>query len=124
MNIKALFLLCIFLLNTAVGLHCALRSCSDDCKDEVVELHQHPVTSVEKDKPCCQGAVNSFASLAKLVPQTVKVDIQLPVALIAFFHPQVLTNLPDVQVKIQNFVVKRRRPPTSDTRIRIQSFQI
>lgn len=132
MKVKAIFLLFIFHLNTAIGLNCALHK-DVDCCAEVAEYHDanlssyiinHSLTSIDKKDSCCQGIVNNFSSLAKLVPQTLKVDIQLPIALTTSYHHYDLTTLPDVQLKIQNFVVKRQRPPTLDTRIIIQSFQI
>ena len=124
MKSKALFLLFIFLLNTAVGLNCALRACSDGCKDEIAEHHHHPVTSMEKNEPCCQGAVNSFASLAKLVPQSVKVFIPIPITYIRSYDQSVLKPVLEVKPGHQLLIDKRQRPPTQNIRIAIQSFQI
>ncbi|MDB5154292.1 MAG: hypothetical protein JWR54_3043 [Mucilaginibacter sp.] len=137
MKSKALFLLVIFLLNTIVGLCCTLHVFHENHEETTEHHHLSSLginhqgqsvlissASISKDDPCCQGAVNNFASLAKLVPQTSKVAIQLPVVLAAFYHPYTLTALPDFQLTLQHFVVKRQRPPTSDTRIVIQSFQI
>jgi hypothetical protein len=137
MKSKALFLLVIFLLNTIVGLCCTLHVFHKDHDGNTAHHHLSspgithqrqsvliPFASVSKDDTCCQGAVNKFSFLAKLVPQTSNVAIQLPVALAAFYHPYALTALPDFRLKIQHFVIKRQRPPTSDTRILIQSFQI
>ena len=124
MKVKALFLLFVFLLNTGVGLNCALRSCNDDCKDEIVEHDQHPVNSIEKQDLCCQGAVNSFASLAKLIPQSVKVFIPVPTAFIRAYAPYISTPVLDVKSFRQLLIDKRQRPPTPDIRIAIQSFQV
>lgn len=124
MKIKAIFLLFIFLLNTAVGLNCALRACSDNCKDEIAEYHQHPVTTVEKDEPCCQGAVNSFALLAKLVPQSVKIFVPIPAIYIRCYDQYVLKQVPDVKSGHPLLIDERQRPPTPDIRIAIQSFQV
>jgi len=123
MKIKALFLLFIFQLNTAIGLNCALRVCSDDCRDKIVEHHQYPVTSIEKDEPCCQGAVNSFASLAKLIPQSPKVFIPIA-AYIRPYGEYILKYLPNVKSVHPLSADERQRPPTPDVRISIQSFQI
>lgn len=134
MKIKALFLLFTFLLNTAVGLNCALRSCSDDCKDEIAEHHQgssvHPqqeqqsLTTAEKKDACCQEAVNSFVSLAKLIPHAVKISIPVSVARSHSNYQYALKPVPDVGSGHPLFLGQRLRPPTHGIRIRIQSFQI
>jgi hypothetical protein len=124
MRIKALFLLVVFLFNTGVGVNCALRACHDDCKGEISETLQHPVTSVEKPDPCCQGAVNSFASLAKLVPQSVKVFVPILTAYIRAYAPYVLRPVLEVKSFRQLRVDERQRPPTPNIRIAIQSFQV
>jgi hypothetical protein len=133
MKIKALFLLFTFLLNTAVGLNCALRTCSD-CKDEIAEHHQGSSLHLQQDHQslntiaekdaCCKGAVNNFASLAKLVPQSGKFLIQIPVAYIGSNYPYTLSPLPEVHSGHQVLIDERQRPPTPDIRILIQSFQI
>jgi hypothetical protein len=103
MRIKALFLLTIFMLNITAGFCCVLNLCHKD-HHQATEHHlaHHPVSSVgfhhyqnlastlttiSKDETCCQCAAGNFAFLAKLLPHSVKVDIQLPVAFIAFYRP-------------------------------------
>jgi hypothetical protein len=124
MKIKALFLLFVFLFNTGVGLHCALLVGKDDCKDEIAECQQHSGASVEKQDPCCQNAVNNFASLAKLVPQPVKVFVPVPTLYTQVYAPFVLTSILDVKLFHQLLIDERQRPPTPDIRIAIQSFQV
>jgi hypothetical protein len=130
MKIKALLLLFTFLLNSAVGLRCALQK-DDDCCEEVAE-HQaklsrqdHPLlTVVAQEDPCCQDAVNNFASLAKLVPQPVKVSVPVVAVLVQspYFYTSIL--IPVVQTVHQSLIDERLRPPTPDIRILIQSFQV
>jgi hypothetical protein len=130
MKIKAIFLLFTFLLNSAVGLRCALQK-NDDCCDEVTE-HQaklsqqvHPLlTVVAQEDSCCQDAVNNFASLAKLVPQPVKISVSESIAMVQapYFHTYILG--PCVQTVHRPLIDERQRPPTPDIRIIIQSFQV
>jgi hypothetical protein len=134
MKIKALFLLFIFLLNTAVGLNCALRTCSDDCKNEIAEHHlssalysqqYHPsLTTVAEKDACCQDAVNNFATLAKLVPQSVKVFMPIEVPYIQGAYPYTFKLVPAPKADYQLLIDERQRPPTPDIRIVIQSFQV
>ena len=130
MKIKALFLLLIFLFNSAVGLHCALQK-DDDCCEEIVELtanlNQHDLplhTIATQEKPCCQDAVNNFASLAKMVPQPLKVLMPFAATIIqsAYVHTFILA--PNIPTAHQKSIDERRRPPTPDIRIVIQSFQV
>lgn len=132
-------MLFIFLLNTVTGFSCALHMSHQE-HDEATEnhhehrhhiakliVHQHPVingTFVGKNDPCCQGAINNFVSLAKLVPQSGHVVLQAPFAYIASCFQFSLKPLPDVRLSQLISVDERQRPPTNDIRIAIQSFQI
>jgi hypothetical protein len=130
MRVKALFLLFTFLLNSAVGLNCALQK-DDDCCKEVTEL-----SSVSNDKglvaqaeltqedACCQQAVNTFASLAKLLPQPVKSVLPVSTAVIQSNYTNYYTVASVVKTAQIIFNDQRRRPPTPDIRTVIQSFQI
>jgi hypothetical protein len=124
MKIKALFLLFTFLFNTGIGLHCALRACGDDCKDETSIHQQYPGASVENNDPCCQGAVNSFASLAKLVPQSIKVFVPASSTFHRVYGSYALNPVLNVVTDHQFVIDERQRPPTPDIRIVIQSFQV
>jgi hypothetical protein len=128
MKIKAIFLLFVFLLNTAVGLRCALSTfnddCKDDCKDEISNGDQHPVTSIEQHDTCCQGAVNDFTFLAKVVPQPLKVFIPTPIAYTRSYDLYISKTALEVKSGHQFLIDERQRPPTPDIRIAIQSFQV
>lgn len=130
MKIKALFLLFTFLLNSAVGLRCALQK-DDDCCEEVTEhsanLNQQGLpllTIAAQENPCCQDAVNNFASLAKLVPQPVKILMPVSVAIVQPTYVYAFILAPVVQTAHQSLIDERQRPPTPDIRIVIQSFQV
>ena len=139
MKSKALFLLSIFLLNTLVGFSCALHMSHKD-NDEGAEYHEHhhgslrtlthqkntnsSIVYIGKDEPCCQGAVNNFVSLAKLVPQSGKVIIQVPLIFIGSYYQLPLITSLGVITRRQISFDERQRPPTPDIRIVIQSFQI
>jgi hypothetical protein len=124
MKIKAIVLLFVFLLNTAVGLRCALSTCNDDCKDEISNGDQHPVASIEKHDTCCQGAVNDFTFLAKLVPQSLKVFTPTPIAYTRSYDLYILKVVLDVKLGHRLLIDERQRPPTTDIRTAIQSFQV
>jgi len=130
MKIKALLLLFTFLLNSAVGLRCALQK-DDDCCEEIAE-HQAQIsqqdrpliTVVAQKDPCCQEAVNNFASLAKLVPQPIKISVPAVAVIVQspYFYTSIL--IPVVQTVHRPLIDERQRPPTPDIRIIIQSFQV
>ena len=133
MKIKALFLLFLFLLNLAVGLNCALQKNDDCCKDAAERISVVSIpnqtdhlsrTSVAQTDACCQNAVNDFASLAKLVPQSIKVLMPVSVEIIQPARVNTFILAPVIQTVHQSLIDKRRRPPTPDIRIVIQSFQI
>ena len=119
-----------------VGFSCALHMSHKD-HDEATEHHNHgrlnsnhPKNSnssanyIGRDEPCCQGAVNNFVSLAKLVPQSGKVIIRVPLIFIGSYYQLPLITSPGVITRRQISVDERQRPPTPDIRIVIQSFQI
>jgi hypothetical protein len=130
MRVKALFLLFTFLLNSAVGLHCALQK-DDDCCKEVTELSSDsnykgasPQTKLSQEDACCQQGVNNFASLAKLIPQPVKVLVPVSTAVVQSDYTYSYTFASVVKTTRLIFSYQRRRPPTPDIRTVIQSFQI
>jgi hypothetical protein len=137
MKSKALLLLFIFLLNTVTGFSCALRMSHDD-REQAAEHHgshhtdtvfDHPeFTSAEKtispNDPCCQGAVNNFISLAKLVPSSGHILLQAPFLYINSSFQSALPVLPGIKLLRPIVIDERRRPPTNDIRITIQSLLI
>jgi hypothetical protein len=137
MKSKALLLLFIFLLNTVVGFSCALRMCHDD-HQEASEHHGHHhtatvlvhqqftpgETTVSPNDPCCQGAVNNFISLAKLVPSSGHILLQAPFAYINSSFQSALVVLPVIKLERPIVIDERQRPPNDDIRITIQSLLI
>ncbi|MES2267430.1 MAG: hypothetical protein V4520_11760 [Bacteroidota bacterium] len=143
MKSKALLLLFIFLLNSVIGLSCALHmgnlslaTRADHGKDLHTMHHSHmemgPAIGKSEDKtvfaakedPCCQGMANNFASLSKIVPQQAKSVIQIPVMTANFYYIFKLLPLSDISLSFNNNFIPRKRPPTADIRVTLQSFQI
>ncbi|MDB5128551.1 hypothetical protein [Mucilaginibacter sp.] len=77
-----------------------------------------------EEDPCCQSAVNGFASLAKLVPQPVKVLMPISTAVILYSYVYTLILVPVVKTAHQTLIDERQRLPTPDIHIIIQSFQV
>ncbi|SDG12214.1 hypothetical protein [Mucilaginibacter gossypii] len=81
-------------------------------------------TSIAQNDPCCQNAVNSFNTLAKVTPQSAQI-ILLPLFSYLstyyqfFFKPVTLTQTVPLVL-----VDGRRRPPPYSIRVALQSFQI
>lgn len=148
MKSKALLLLFIFLLNTATGFACTLRMSiheheeaaehhheNDEAKEhhhehlQVLPHSAHEQASLngtyitEKDS-CCQEAVNSFNTLAKVSPQSGQIVLLAPVTFISAFHQFFLKPVSVIQVNRFAIIDGRRRPPTYSIRIALQSFQI
>ncbi len=132
MKIKALFLLFTFLLNSAVGVNCALHK-DHDCCDEITEHHQnltfqdltdHKPPTVTQEDRCCQNSVNDLVLQAKLLPQPVKIFMPTPVTYIGFNYLPDFKVVQSDKVAHQLLIDERRRPPTQAIRISIQSFQI
>jgi hypothetical protein len=137
MRSKALLLLLIFLANTVAGFGCALRMSHEE-HNEAAEHHDHhhsaavsvdyhstpSEATVASNDFCCQGAVNNFISLAKLVPPSGHV---LPQASFAYIHTWfqfALAPLPDIKAVREIAIDERQRPPTGNIRIAIRSLLI
>ncbi len=137
MKSKAILLLCVFLLNTVIGFGCALHMSHPE-QQEAAEHHQHEGPScavhehsitasgpiVEQNDACCQGAVNHFVSLAKLLPQPGKSIIQVPVVYIDSYYQFSSVCVPMGKLLHQIPIDVPQRPPTPNIRIVIRSFQI
>lgn len=149
MKSKALLLLFIFLLNTVTGFACALRMAGHEHEEATAQHHEgnegaehhherHQQvfqrsnhlqlilngTYVSEDDLCCQGAVNSFNALAKVVPQTSHVILLAPFTWIGTNYQFLLKPVSVNHVNQLLPLDERRRPPTHPIRIIIQSFQI
>ncbi|WP_145859711.1 hypothetical protein [Pedobacter suwonensis] len=145
MKTKAIFLLVIFLLNTVVGFACAVgmerdthgeshgHNSSKITNDKHrhqhkgAHLHKHSSlkgTNLSKEDPCCKTLVNDLVVQGKLVPQSVKNQVILPVLLLPDNNYNFL--LPSVKLALKKSVYtgQRERPPNRDIRITINSFQI
>lgn len=152
MKTKALFLLVIFLLNYVVGIACALQkeiktnheeehSSSVSSGHSHFSDHSHAVehshhteeaprkslnsasSNSEDDNGCCTDEVTKFDSLDKNTNQIGKVQIKAPI--ISFL----ITNYPSLDTfqeskRFSKYFANRQRPPNTDIRIFIQSFQI
>ncbi len=141
---KAVFLLVIFLLNTVVGFGCALAM--DSNHDD--ENHSHAKSAAHVDKghshehgdehkspplsglnfskedPCCKKVVNELTIQSKLMPETAKVLVVLPVVWLTNYAYTLLVPVSSIEPDQSGYVDHRYRPPNEDIRISIQSFQI
>lgn len=154
MKSKAIFLLVIFLLNTLVGFGCALGMEANHHKDQQAhELsaqmkehhhvghdkqdhaesqehrHEHKTNtasglSFSNEDLCCKILVNDLLTQSKLIPEIGKLPVLMPMVLVSanaydLFIPVSVGEL-DQNAEVNH----RERPPNSDIRIIIQSFQI
>ena len=128
MKIKALFLLFSFMLNSAIGLNCALNTDSDCCRESLttskIKYTHQLLTTINQKDSCCQTAVNDFSALAKLVPQSVKSFSPLHLYCISFNHLYAFNPLKQCKTTRQLSIHQWHHPPTPDIRIAIQSFQV
>ncbi|WP_394772404.1 hypothetical protein [Mucilaginibacter sp.] len=137
MKSKALLLLFIFLLNTIAGFSCALRMSHDEHQEAAEHHSHHHATTVfahdqfipgeitvSPNDPCCQGAVNNFISLAKLIPSSGHILLQAPFAYINSSFQCALAVLPGIKLARPIVIDERQRPPNNDIRITIQSLLI
>jgi len=146
MKSKAIFLLVIFLLNTVVGFACALgteeihdndnhshtKAAVHEHKDHQhnhAKGHEHQMTSTPgldplKEDPCCKKVVNELTIQSKLIPETAKVLVNLPVIWLANYPYTLLVPTSSIERGQSGYIDHRYRPPNEDIRISIQSFQI
>lgn len=145
MKSKAIFLLVIFLLNTIVGFGCALGMEEDhhdenhshesahhvhgDYDHHHSDGHEHqanPISGLNfsRKDSCCKTLVNNLLTQSKLIPQSGKTQIILPVMWLADYACTSVTPVIDLEINQRNYVDRRERPPDKDIRIVIQSFQI
>jgi hypothetical protein len=140
MKSKAIFMLFIFLLNTAVGFSCSLHM-SGKLHEELSEKHhgrpehkpkiianhhEQPANGarVSDKDTCCKGSVNNFISQAKVVPQSGTVILQAPFVYIGKNYHFSFESLSGVNIGETLTVDKRQRPPTNNIRIAIHSLLI
>lgn len=144
MKSKAIFLLVIFLLNTVVGFGCALgmeeNHDNDTHSHTKAAVHEHKdhqhnhaedheITSIpglnpSKEDTCCKKLVNELTIQNKLIPESAKVLVSLPVVGLANYAYTLLVPVISIAPDQSGYVDHRCRPPNEDIRISIQSFQI
>lgn len=133
MKSRAIFLLVIFLLNTFIGIGCALgmenSSHSVSHTHNGDKTHQHlsdvkAYLNLSAEDLCCKNLVNDLVVQSKLIPEIGKVHIVLPVIwLPAYFY---LLPVPVIELELNRsyYTDYRDHPPNRDIRTVIQSFQI
>lgn len=132
MKSKAVFLLVLFLLHTLVGFGCALGMEPSGHKDHDhnhAHVHEHktpPVSGLNfsKQDPCCKNLVNDLVTQSKLVPESGKVQVVLPVLWLPDYSYSLGLRVASTELKENIFADQKERPPNRDIRIVIQSFQI
>lgn len=113
-QLKVIFLLFVFFMNTAVGFACALapHGC---CHESVVKTHHHE----HGNRNCCNDSVLKFQQLDKSVEQHLTAAIDVPVV---FIIAHFIT--PSFIYSHHQYPVVRQDLPPRDIRVSIQSFQI
>lgn len=145
MKSKAIFLLVIFLLNTVVGFGCALAMDGNDHDEnhshektnhthkdhnhDHLKGHEHKSTPISdqnlaNEDHCCKTLVNDLVTQSKLVPESGKVQVVLPVMWLPDYSYALLIPVAVEELDQRVYVDQRERPPNEDIRIVIQSFQI
>ena len=132
-SLRALFLLLVFLMNTAVGFACALESgLLTDGHHDMHQMHdmhnmhgKHQMSHAPKKSThrCCGDGMIRFELLDKT--QSHHDDIKwLPLQALLF--PVKWLPVPPVSwsATTHRYVLLRQHPPPDDIRIAIQSFQI
>src|SRR4051794_29582246 len=95
-QIKAIFLLIVFVLNTMVGFACAVGV---EFKSHHHKHHHHEAShkhDTSDDDHCCNKHVIKFSQLDKLLTQVVNAGIEAPVAFIflpSFYLPYLSPSL-------------------------------
>jgi hypothetical protein len=123
-QLKAVFLLAVFTLNTMVGFACAVgldmgfNSKHHHHKDDTI-THHH-----QNNENCCNDEAIQFSQLDKLLAQAVNIGIETPVILVQnFLYHSDLSFL----IKEEIPVSPSKKPYVSTSRgirVSIQSFQI
>lgn len=147
-QVKALFLLIVFGLNTMVGFACGIGedmgfNSSHHDEEEAIVVHVHKDgskhdhhdkaakheheeknTDGKEKKGCCSDEVQKLQRLDKALNQNTKTAIDVPVfaAIISTFLGIDIFNL--AKAYPPKYIVRLFYPPPVDIRIAIQSFQI
>lgn len=123
-QLKAVFLLAVFILNTMVGFACAVGldmgfNSKHHHHKEGTTLHHH-----QDSENCCNDEAIQFSQLDKLLAQAVNTGIEAPVMLVPDFlyHPDLSSFTGE-----KKFPSSPKKPYVSTARgirVSIQSFQI
>ncbi|SFF06329.1 hypothetical protein SAMN03003324_02309 [Pedobacter antarcticus] len=133
MKSRAIFLLVIFLLNTVIGIGCALsmenNSHNEKHRPKSNITHHHlsnvkSYTNLPPDDFCCKSLVNDLVVQSKLIPEIGKVQISLPVIWLPAYFYQLPVPATDIELHCNFYTDYSDRPPKRDIRTVIQSFQI
>jgi len=132
MKSKAIFLLVTFLLNTLVGFGCALGMEAKHHENHAQSHehgHEHKTNtasglSFSNEDLCCKILVNDLLTQSKLIPEISKLPVLMPMMLVSANAYGLLVPVSAVELDQNAVVNHRERPPNSDIRIIIQSFQI
>lgn len=144
-QLKAVFLLLVFSLNTVVGFACSIGldmdfNSSHHHEEKTVLSHQHVKAhshdrqndltkdhhSSKKTKDnCCTDEAAKFAKVDKLTPQSIGFSSN-PVIFTAFLSTFYCFDVfaSDSHIPNNKFFVRTHHPPIPDIRVAIQSFQI
>jgi len=129
MRSKAIFLLVVFLLHTVVGFGCALGMQENHHDHQHADGHEHKTMSVSglsfsKEDLCCKTLVNDLLTQSKLVPESGKVLVVLPLMWLPDYSYALFIPVTGIELNESVYVDRRERPPNQDIRITIKSFQI
>ncbi|SFD49414.1 hypothetical protein SAMN05518672_102169 [Chitinophaga sp. CF118] len=145
-QLKAIFLLAVFALNTLVGVACAVglnmgfnakHHHEENAVPSAIASHHHEglthnhhheeetkaKNETEKDN-CCNNDVVQFSQLDKLLAHAVNAGIEVPVIVLHlhFLYQSYLSSFPLTRAQIQ--VVRPYVSSSRGIRVSIQSFQI
>ncbi|PAW95384.1 hypothetical protein CKK33_18520 [Mucilaginibacter sp. MD40] len=146
MRKKAVFLLFIFLLNSLIGLGCALHESFqdqpnilshhnehqfithtlvnyDDATPSFTEKNNNHSILQNEDEACCQNSTTHFNSLAKETPQGNRVSLEAPQNIFFSCNPHIV-KFTHFLTGIKNSKKVSQWPPSWTMRIAIQRFQI
>ncbi|WP_343304132.1 hypothetical protein AAHN97_21405 [Chitinophaga niabensis] len=122
-QLKAVFLLAVFTLNTMLGFACAVGldmgfNSKHHHHKEGTTLHHH-----QENENCCNDEAIQFSQLDKLLAQAVNTGIETPVVLIHFLYQPAISLLTQPGEPLN----PSKKPYVSTAlgiRVSIQSFQI
>ena len=124
----------VFTLNTVIGFACALGvDMGFNYKhhhDEIADHHHEGIADHHDEKNdsdkdgCCNDAVIKFQQVEKSLTQNAKVNVDVPIILLAF-HSLLGIDLFNISTSpVNKYAAPLYYSPPPDIRIAIQSFQI